>query len=218
MFFKYQIACRDCFTIVSLKEGNSTPNGIQYATRIPTDYEDIIFKQLQDQTLTDFKAQFWIYKTLKWQCECIHNGIQCNSNNAQIVDLKIYEEKLYDFNRLVNRCKTNNEYMLSFWIEDIGSRIELRPGGSQHLSATFYRNSIKKIIEFINKNSFIFNEKLITSPDNKELRGIFSICVTGKVSPKIETFHTRGFTKNELLTIIKPLIDKADGRSQILNY
>jgi hypothetical protein len=119
-------------------------------------------------------------------------------------EVTVSNHKLYEFEKLVERCKLNNEFLFMLNIDKRGSEITLSPGGSSNFHPVFLNDAINKVIYTINDR-----------PDHNFLsqsKGNFFICVSGGIDifseqsfVRLERFRNSGLTRNELLNAIKPL-------------
>lgn len=151
------------------------------------------------------KTEFEVMKTFeRWVAEDNRTCEFCGSSNIEILEVEVNDYKLYDFNRLVERCESESEYLLMFNIDKSDSNISIRTGGSTNLPKAFIRDTIIKLIETSQER-----------PDTNFLgqtNGNFFVCTSGsfdlftnKSLVKIERFRSSGVTRKELLSAITPL-------------
>jgi hypothetical protein len=150
------------------------------------------------------KTEFEVMTLLeRWRAEDDKRCEFCGSSNVEVHEVEVSNYPLYDFDRLVERCKSEGEYLFMLNIDKRGSDISLRPGGSTKFHPDFLKDAILKIIDTINDRP---NDNFVA-----QIKGNFFICVSGgfdffsdKSFVRLERFRNSGLTRSELLSAIKP--------------
>jgi hypothetical protein len=185
IFISSMLGCRDCLQSDGVRHTYSLMDG---------DYDEYIEK-------TEFEVMTLLEH---WRKEDEKSCEFCDSSNVEVHEVAVSNYKLYDFERLVERCKSDNEFLFMLNIDKRGSEITMAPGGSSKFHPVFLNEAINKVIDTINDR-----------PDhnfNSQVKGNFFICVTGGFDffseqslVRLERFRNSGLTRNELLNAIKPL-------------
>ncbi|RTY69030.1 MULTISPECIES: hypothetical protein [unclassified Flavobacterium] len=176
---KYVQACRDCFRC----------DGIN---RHLTDFE-----RNPKLKLRDYLTEFEIMESIEdWLDD---NDIVCDfceSNNLDIIDIELDNQKLYDFNKLDNYCTNNNTSFFILNLSKTVNQIEIKTGGKRFIEKILQTNFYKKIINTVQ-----------TRPNKdfyEQLKGSFFICVSGKKDSMsldeiiIESYTTAGLSRQEI--------------------
>lgn len=191
MMFFYDIGCRYCF---NGEENHSylVQNG------------DISFYQKK----TEFETKILIEK---WRKEDGHFCKFCSSNNVEVLEVKVGDYPLYNFNRLVNECKhkknnlISDESIFEIRLDKTNSEIKVEIGGEQKINRDFLKKCLSEIIELINQSPI---ESFIS---HKE--GDFFISLSGGLNfkthvedVKVQRCRRLGYGKEELLKCMNQVV------------
>lgn len=156
------------------------------------------------QSKTEFELMTQIEK---WREQDNHSCELCASKNVEILEVEVSDQRLYDYDKIVERCQEEEEYMLQINIDKRGSNINLNPGGSQQ----FEQNFLKKALVDIHKT-------ILNRPNNHfkiHQNGNMFICVTGgtdisenQAYTRIETFRSHGLSKEQILDAFQDFINQ----------
>jgi hypothetical protein len=177
----YLIGCRNCMQGDSMRHLYMITNSDITYEKYRNDYET---KKLIEQ----------------WRYEGGHTCHVCNSTNIDIFNIKINDTILYDYNKLVEKCISKDEYMLQINIEKQNSVFKNDIGGSNSLSNIFIRNCFTILLNIINERN---EEDYKSFPS-----GSLFICFTGKKTFQIETFRFSGLSKSEILSQLYSIHEK----------
>lgn len=184
----YNIGCRSCHK----------GDGVSHIYTVNGDN----VKEFQD------KSEFSVMKIIeKWHLEDNKDCPFCNSKNIEVLDIKVDNCSLYDFDRLTRQCDLFGQQILLLSINKVGNNIRMTHGGSQEFTINFHKQAINAIINTI-------NEVEISQFEAHEV-GSFFICIRGFKSVRVEKFRSSGLTKNEIL---KQLESQAKYHDIIITY
>ena len=131
----------------------------------------------------------------------------CGSDNVEIFDIEINSHPLSKFTDLVERCKMWREWMFQINIDKRANGLTLKTGGSDNIDREFFEAAIKELLAVIERRPHTVYKPLPI--------GNFFICITGgydlvdDVNARIENLKTGGITKEEILTTIEPIVQRA---------
>ncbi|MFM9947493.1 MAG: hypothetical protein ACKV1O_06100 [Saprospiraceae bacterium] len=184
----YNIGCRNCL------QGD----GMRHMYSLMDDEIDEL------QSKTEFEVMALIEN---WREQDNHTCDFCDSGNVEILEIEVNDERLYDYEKIVERCQEEGEYMLQINIDKMGADINLTPGGSQRFDQNFLKQAF-----------FDIYETIINRPDSQfklQYNGNMFICVTGGTNfidnqphTRIETFRSAGLLKEQILNAIQEFIDE----------
>jgi hypothetical protein len=188
---KYVQACRDCFRC----------DGVN---RHLTDFERNPKLQFRD-----YLTEFEIMENIEdWIDE---NDIVCDfceSNNLDLIDIELDNQKLYEFSKLDNYCTTNNSSFFILNLSKTANQIEIKTGGKKFIEKILQTNFLKKIINTVK-----------TRPNNnfyEQLKGSCFICVSGKKDSLsldeiiVESYTTVGLSRQEIYDSIITIANQLD--------
>lgn len=139
----------------------------------------------------------------------------CSSENVEVFDVEVNENKLYDYDKIVERCQEEDEFILQININKSGTNITLNPAGSLRFEKNFLKQA------FIDIRKTIMNR-----PDNHfkiHENGVMLMCVTGGnyiydiPYTRIETFRSVGLSKEQILNEIQKFKNHTGISKSIIN-
>ena len=151
------------------------------------------------------KTEFEVMNLIeKWRLEGNKKCLICGVSNVEVLDVKIEDYPLYDFDYLADRDVKNNEQMLIFRIDKTGTAINIKTGGTiQRIDKYFMKSAVLKTWDLVNSrpnDDFLFQNN-----------GTFFICITGRYNYenneyiiRVERYRNTGLTRKEILDAIKP--------------
>ena len=134
-----------------------------------------------------------------WQEDVDYECEWCGHKGHVIMDVLVDREPLYQFERMVKRCKERDEWMITLnLIKDGEGGININPGGYfQFLLKNFFDAAIDKVFETVYQRP--------TSDYIEHKHGDFFVSLTGdpgwfgeKVELKVEKYWNNGFSREEL--------------------
>lgn len=149
-----------------------------------------------DPELIKQKTEFEVMEKLElWRSRDGNLCEFCSSPAVNVFDVKINDYPLFNFDRLVNRCKSEKGYLLVVQITKKDRDIKMNIGGSPVFDMSFLKDAILKVFGSIHERP-----DYIYKPHDK---GSFYICISGfprqnGFDIKIERFDTLGISKYEL--------------------
>ncbi|MFA5782288.1 MAG: hypothetical protein WC868_08465, partial [Bacteroidales bacterium] len=184
----FNIGCRNC-----LKS-----DGIQRF------YSLITEDKKKYQCKTEFEIMLIIEK---WRAKDNKVCDFCGSTSVEVLDVKVDNFPLYDYDRIINRVIADYQFMLLINIDKRGSQIDLKLGGSQKFESNFLKAALLEIINTVWQrpgDNFI-----------PQVKGNFFMAVSGSFDflddtnhAKIERYNNAGITQNEILQAIKPFAEQ----------
>lgn len=184
----YNTGCRNC-----LKS-----NGIR------TSY---MHKDEGDDSLSK-KTEFGVMKLIEeWQVQGNHHCDFCGSTNVEVLEIEVNGCRLYDYNKIIQRCRQRDEDMFQLNIDKESFEIRSKAGGSEFISQDLLKAAIKVIAKIVSDRP---HEHF-----KAHTNGNFFVCLTGTISfpqlkpyLRVETFRSAGLTKNEITEVLKPMAEK----------
>ncbi|AEE51130.1 hypothetical protein [Haliscomenobacter hydrossis] len=185
IFISYSLGCRNCLH----------GDGMRHMYSI-IDEDEITYRN---------KTEFEVLRLIeKWRTEDKKNCSFCGSDNVEILDVEVNDHPLYDYEKLVERCFEEDEYMLQIDIEKQDNQTDMNLGGSPKLERSFLKSAIVEIVKTVRASPSGY----FTPHHN----GSFFICVTGasdvrndKNITRVERFWSAGLTQEEILKSINPI-------------
>ena len=175
----YNIGCRNCLRA----------DEIRHMYQLIDDDADAI------QSKTEFEVMTIIER---WREEDNHTCNFCGSKNVEIFEIDVINKLIYDFEKIIERCEKDEEYMVQINIDKMGENINMSLGGSKRFQPNFFKQALLHIYETI-KNRPDSHFKL-------QQNGNMFICLTGGTDFKdtqpytrIEKFRSAGLLKGQIL-------------------
>lgn len=132
----------------------------------------------------------------------------CGSSNVEVYEVEVEDYPLYNFNRLVEKSKSQGEFLFLLNFDKTGSEISMRPGGSRNFHSKFLNLAIQMVIETIKNRP---EDNFIPQKNGNSFIGIsggFDF-FDEKPFAKLERFRSSGLTKKEMLSALKPFAQQA---------
>jgi len=202
IYVLYEIRCRSCFKTDGVKHIYDIKDGNEADLKKKTEYQ--MMNLIED-----------------WRREDGHVCQGCKSTNVEVLNVKIDDFPLYDFDRLVKECINKSHEMVIVGVTKIEKRLDIEVRGSRSPEINFTIDCYKKmnsIILSISDKMFVPHQK-----------GDFFICFTGaydlqdfdnnKTKNKLilQKFRFIGISQEELLSGLKEQIERLGISNLVFN-
>lgn len=176
MVFSYKLGCRDCL---------KTDGVNRISIMADAEFEEY-------ELMTENEVALLIEE---WRENAGNECKFCGGINEEVLEVKIDDYFLYDFDRLVKECISKGGFMLNLSIDKSIFDITFNPGGSPYLPTYFVEEAL---IQLINKIETFPESKFIP----KDIGNCF-FCLSGNGEIKLQRFRSAGFSKKAIILCIK---------------